>query len=390
MRLFLLFVIFQAALQGKPLALYLTWESDPLSTITVQWITEKDKGIPTLAFREAEKEIWTESDGMALALPGLDDLLLFRTTLKSLSPGTDYLIYIDGATYKFRTLPSNLNAPVRFVEGGDIFHDSIEQLEKTNRQAALQSPHFAVVGGDLAYAGSRRANGFGEQPERWVEWLKAWQRTMITPAGHLIPLVPAIGNHDVNGRFGVTPKEARFFYTLFPFPGESGCNVLDFGNWMSFLILDSGHTHPIEGVQTKWLRETLMARQEREHLFAAYHVPAYPSVRKFMKTVSAKVRRYWVPQFEKYHLSAAFEHHEHAYKRTKPIKEGRVHEKGIIYLGDGAWGVEKPRRPKTAWYIAKAARESHFILVTVENGLRAYSAISSEGKLIDSYIQRKG
>ena len=110
--------------------------------------------------------------------------------------------------------------------------------------------------------------------------------------------------------------------------------------------MDSGHTHPINGAQTEWLAGVLEARQLVPHKFALYHVPAYPSSRPFNYGISKQIRKNWVPLFDKYKLTAAFENHDHDYKRTHPLLEGKTAPKGVIYLGDGAWGVETPRKAR--------------------------------------------
>jgi hypothetical protein len=75
--------------------------------------------------------------------------------------------------------------------------------------------------------------------------------------------------------------------------------------------------------------------------FAIYHVPLYPGFKDdqpswaIQEGVDA-----WVGRFEKYKFKGIFENHNHGFKRTKPLKGGKVDEKnGIIYFGDGAWGV---------------------------------------------------
>jgi acid phosphatase type 7 len=93
--------------------------------------------------------------------------------------------------------------------------------------------------------------------------------------------------------------------------------------------------------------------------------------------------------FEKYGLNAAFEHHEHAYKRTYLIRNGQVDSNGVLYLGEGAWGPERLHQvyPEGAlWYVAKAASKRHFILVTLEQESRLYQAIDEEGVIFDSYL----
>jgi hypothetical protein len=86
--------------------------------------------------------------------------------------------------------------------------------------------------------------------------------------------------------------------------------------------------------------------------------------------VSPLIRQHWVPLFERFGLNVAFEHHEHAYKRTHLLLQGSPHPAGILYLGDGSWGVEKPRKPKSPSerpYLAKSASTRHFILVELTN-----------------------
>ncbi|MFQ5962502.1 MAG: metallophosphoesterase family protein, partial [Candidatus Methylomirabilales bacterium] len=246
----------------------------------------------------------------------------------------------------------------------------------TCRLVAKQDPMFTVIGGDIAYA-----NGEARLVKRWYRWLAGWKKYMVTSDGRLIPLVVAIGNHEVRGQFGQTPDQAPYFYKLFALPDKRSYRVLDFGRYMSLVLLDSGHTHAIDGEQTDWLRRTLADRQELPHLFAIYHVPAYPSVRNFDNGVSAKIREHWVPLFEQFGVDVAFEHHDHVYKRTHGIRAGKVDPRGVLYLGDGAWGAML-RRPRDRWYLAKTASKRHFSLVTVGQS-RSFLAIDSEGQIFD-------
>ena len=108
---------------------------------------------------------------------------------------------------------------------------------------------------------------------------------MVTSDSLLIPLIPVIGNHEVvNGykkdwykpnKPSDSAKQAPYFYSLFIAPDSSSYRVLDFGNYMSLILLDSGHTTFVDE-QEQWLADTLEARLEVPYKFAAYHVPAYP------------------------------------------------------------------------------------------------------------------
>ena len=254
-------------------------------------------------------------------------------------------------------------------------------FEECRRLVAEQDPMFTVIGGDIAYA-----NGDPKLVKRWYRWLAAWKKHMVTSRGRLIPLLMVIGNHEVQGGFGQRPEKAPYFYSLFAMPGQRGYNVVDFGRYMSLILLDSEHTHAIDGRQTDWLGRTLANRQDVPHIFGVYHVPAYPSVRKFNNRVSAKIRQHWVPLFEKFGLDAAFEHHDHAYKRTHLIRAGTVDPRGVLYLGDGAWGA-LPRKTREDWYLTKTASRQHFILVTIDGQSRTFQAIDIKGHVFDHVHQ---
>jgi hypothetical protein len=385
-----------------PLTVYLTWQNSPESTMTINWITpmgvEED-----LDYHQLGHKNWNQGKAFHKQLPNDVPYMLHRVELTGLQPATAYefLIGNKGIPYKFRTMPETLEvAPIRFVVGGDMYHDGLDILHTTNRQAARQDPMFVLVGGDIAYASSNVLDFFprwghpwvdrvvGQKFERWLEWLVAWKEDMVTPDGYLIPMLPAIGNHDVAGRYDQTPEQAPFFYSLFPMPGLPGYNVLDFGQYMSIFLLDSGHTNSVEGAQANWLASQLWQRRHVSHKFALYHVPAYPSVHKMTEKVGVQIRKYWVPSFDAYRLTAAFENHDHAYKRTHPLLNDKIDSRGVLYIGDGGWGVKKPRKPRRVdekWFLAKAESERNFLVVDVDKDKQTVKAIGDDGKEIDSF-----
>lgn len=387
---------------SDPLALYLTWTQSPESTMVVRWLSTKGDVDDTVAYQAEKSGNWQSAKGSHFSFPALSKIIVHHVELSGLDADTLYFFRVgsEEKIYKFKTMPKDLSKPVRFIAGGDMYHDSLEILHETNRQAAKTAPDFALVGGDIAYSADKSLpflpnwtmKWFGknakDKAERWLQWLQAWTEDMVTPDGRLIPFLPVLGNHDTDGRFDQTPKEAIFFYRLFAMPGALGYQVLDFGNYMSIFLLDSGHTHPIKGKQARWIRDRLAERSLTKHKFALYHVPAYPSVRNFNYDVSKEIRRYWVPSFDTYSLTAAFENHDHAYKRTFPLLRGAVSDSGVVYLGDGAWGVASPRQAKLSqkkWYLAATAAKRHFILMEITQDKRTMHAISSDGEVIDAF-----
>ncbi len=378
---------------------YLTWQHSPETTMTVNWVTPLNQNGDTLEYRKANGENWSQAAGFHGVLPEKAPYILELTNLQ---PKTIYQFRFgkDGVIYKFQTMPDSLEQAIRFVVGGDMYHDGLETLRQTNQVAAKTDPLFALVGGDIAYASNKFMDFLprwihpyvdkliGQKFDRWLEWLIAWKEDMVTSEGCLIPMLPAIGNHDTVGRFDQTPEQAPFFYSLFPMPGKPGYNVVDFADYMSIFLLDSGHTNPVGGRQAQWLAAAMQQRQDIFHKFALYHVPAFPSVHKETKEIGAQIRKFWVPSFDEYHLTAAFENHEHAYKRTHPILGGAIAVDGVVYVGDGGWGVDKPRQPrglKEKWYLAKAASVRHFLVVDIEKDKQTVKAVDYQGNVIDSY-----
>ena len=200
--------------------------------------------------------------------------------------------------------------------------------------------------------------------------------------GCLIPILTAIGNHEVMGRYNRSMKEAPFYYLFF----EKGTYALGFGKYAHFTFLDSNHTQKVKGKQTDWLKKVLAKNKDHTHRFCVYHVGAYPSNGKETSSTCKAVRTHWVPLFERYKLDACFENHDHAYKRTHPLINGKKSSKGVIYFGDGSWGV-KPRQPKSRPYLAKALAEQQVLVVELSKSKRRYWAVNAKGKVIDRHEQ---
>lgn len=393
-----------------PVAIYLTWQRDPVTTMTVHWHTDWTEGFTdsVLEYRAVGNGAWLRAGGRAAQMPftnrmvhtveitGLrgDTVHEFRLgRLTTREPDGAMLFHPHGAVQKFRTLPATLSRPVRFVSGGDIYGGTSPDLMATMcRTAAAQDPEFALLGGDIAYV-----NNEPKAASRWFDFFRIWRDTMVTKDGRMIPVVPAIGNHEVHGdtylirggapNRGVSPDRAIFFYTLFAFPGRPGYNVLDAGNYLSLVALDSFHSNPVPGPQTDWLKGTLEQRRQVPYIVPFYHVPAYPSNRSFAGGTSVAIRANWVPLFDAAGVRFAFENHDHTYKVTHPLKGGERNPSGTRYLGDGAWAVNT--RTTTALdqapYLERAHSKNHVFVVTLTAARADVVAIDPAGAEFDRF-----
>lgn len=357
--------------------LFLTWDADPTTTMTIQWLAQPGAE-PRVEWCAAGHDDWRAAEGEFEAF-GPSDWIVCRVRLSGLDPNSDYLFRRvgDPERRRFRTAPTDAGS-LRFVAGGDA--GPYPATAETCRAAARHAPTFGLLGGDLAYANGRDAH-------RWVEFLAHWNREMIAPDGTTIPLVVTIGNHEVDNRVGATRAAAPYFYSLFRLFRERGYAALDFGKSVSLILLDSGHTTPVAGEQTEWLERTLAARKARPHLFAAYHVPAYPSYRSTDGGVAPEIRAHWVPLFDRFGLDVAFENNDHTYKRTPRMRGGARHADGVLYLGDGCWGV-MPRHVKDDRFHPELDRtfaDHHFILTELAGDARHHRVFDSSGRWRDSY-----
>lgn len=392
---FLSFVLWSACLFGvDPLPVYLTWQKDPTTTMTIQWLSKpetKEGAVEYLKTSEnGEKATWQKITGVCNPLPLQAPYNINMVELQGLEPNAQYQFRIPNTetTYLFRTAPKDLSEPLRFIVGGDLFPEDIQPFEEMTKQAAKHNPRFILFGGDLAYSVSSKRHR-KDDFDRWFTFLSVLSKELKDQNGCMIPFLSAIGNHEVMSYFKQTPANAPFFYSLFAFPGPQGYNVLRFDNYLSIIVLDSNHTHPITGAQTDWLSQELQKQGNVLHRFAIYHVPAYPSVRYFRQAVPTAIRRNWVPLFEKYGIHAAFENHDHAYKRTFPLIGDSHVPRGVVYFGDGSWGV-KPRTPKTAartTYLANSQSCRQCLQVTLSKTKRQFQAINDKGVVIDEYEQ---
>jgi len=365
-------------------ALYLTWRGDPCTTMTVSWIGDDPATLPPAVMYRAEHAgIWILIAASSESFPHTP-WRIHRAELTGLAPGTLYHFRVQGeeAVRTFRTLPATLDGPLRFAEGGDVGKD-FALLDRVNAVAAAGDPAFVVWGGDLAYC-----DGKPEKAWRWRRLFQSVHRHLRAPDGRLLPLVVVPGNHEVYKHGGEDP--AACYLAAFPPVDGRTYGALDAGDYLSLILLDSGHLAEHGGAQAVWLDEALAARRGRPHVIPVYHTGAYPAARGFDNSGAREVREHWVPLFEKHGVRLAFEHHDHAFKVTHPLRAGRVDPEGVVYAGDGAWGVDTRVVHAGAWYLETAAKRHHFFEVTIEPGRRTVRAVAPDGSEFHRFVQEQG
>lgn len=401
---------------------YLTWQRDPCHTITIniQGLKTPEELIVYYDTQPRHSKIYEYAhkiSGLGTKFTQLPDgRYLYHIELTHLASGTTYYftigdkIHAFGSEKSFRTIPDD-DRPFLIIEGGDW--ENSAAAETLAAKAASLSPYAVWLGGDYP----SHVYGVGDY-EKWDYWLDVYSRTMVTPEGVLIPMVMAIGNHEVIGGFNQPKEQAPFFFHYFK-QGDTGESYfsLPFGKHVHLMILDSGHTAIHGGKQKNWLKEELKKTSKVPIRIALYHVPLFPSVRfaekdmiyssiygvvelwkdqntanKLFSQESFYGRRHWLPLFDAYELTVAFEHHDQTLKRTKLIRRGKEDPKGTLYLGDGGWGPEVQYPPIQGYfhnYFANLQGKEHFFwAVTIDPKKITYHAITASGKVIDRFVQK--
>ena len=386
-----------------PVAVFLTWRGDPTSSVTVDWHLLPGTDAPRVEIRGPGLDGWVAREGERFGFP-FSDRSVRRADLTGLRPDATYEIrFGEGSrSYRYRTLPARLTRPVRFAAGGDT-QAADSTFGHMNRLVTEHDLDFVLFGGDLAYA-----NGDPRNVRREETWFETITKSLITPDRRLIPVVVAIGNHEVfstsgfatpaaadsvTKKYGVSHGDSPYYSALIAMPRNHRYGVVDFGDYLSVLLLNSDHTAEVPGEQTRWLASTLEERRDRPYVFPIYHVPAYPSVRAFEGRTSQRIRESWVPLFERYRLPISFENHDHLYKRSFPLLSGKRHPAGIVYVGDGAWGVNpreigRDQGGKKPWYLTEARSINHAIIVTLDPTKAELRVIDGTQRIIDEHTAR--
>lgn len=301
--------------------------------------------------------------------------------LSELQPNTTYYLVLESdgefsREFHFRTAFSD-DQPFKVLFGGDSRIGRADPYNHNDRQkmnlrmAALveENPEILALihGGDYCM----RAEWRYLDP-----WLTDHELT-ISAEGRLLPIIPARGNHDRQIGFEemfTWPVETDYFYTT------------QLTDRMTLITLNTEIS--LAGDQRTWLEQTLPSVREKSRwVIASYHRPAYSSVRNLQD--GATRRDNWVPLFEKNNIDLVCESHDHALKRTVPIRSHAPDfENGIVYIGDGGLGVPQRQPDTSRWWLqepgfAKPAHHVHLFEVSDEKF--RVRAIGMDGDILDDF-----
>ena len=309
------------------------WVDDPATTMTIGW--EQVSGSnPVVYFdkynggqdfgnyglyQKVDRKVWSKGMNNHFA------------RLTNLQPNTVYHFIIkdnEGVSQKmsFKTAPDNPYERLSIIAGGDSRNHRKARC-KANLLVSKLRPHAVMFGGDMTG---------GDIERQWKAWFDDWQKTM-TVDGHLTPIIPARGNHEMSNEslvdmFDVRNKKNMYALNL----GGSLLRVYTLNS-----MLAAG------GDQRNWLENDLSQNTHVKWKMAQYHHAIRPHMNK--KSERNAQMKNWGTLFYKYGVDLVCESDAHVVKTTYPIRpskergsdEGfiRDNERGTVYVWEGCWGA---------------------------------------------------
>ncbi len=299
----------------EPRQIILTWQNNPQTTMTITWRTDVE-GERSVAFFSSEKTFETEGAEFREAETytfAETAAWLHTVELTELIPGKTYWVVLQtddskSEVFSFRTAPAEPE-DITFAIGADAQHlrTQMHVIREVHRKVAQEDPDFFVYSGDFVNAEL--------SDYEWDLFFDLWHELMITDEGRRVPLIPAIGNHEVVAGYGGSKELAVFYFNRFKIPEPEKYHVIQFGPDLTIISLDSGHSSTVDGEQLLWLERTLQEYSDSEWVIAHYHDGGWWS----SGAVPVKIRCFWVPLFEEYGVDLVHSGHIHAYMNTLPI-----------------------------------------------------------------------
>lgn len=266
----------------------------------------------------------------------------------------------QGTNIRSLTSPNSTRTEKRvhftFAVYGDTRDGTIPH-EAVVRQMLQRKPAFIVHTGDLV------TNGGNMRMWRKFDAITAEMRKDV-------PFYPVRGNHDIG----------RPYFDRFTSPYASG-NKLYYsfdhdGAHFIGLSVDEVEKYGPGSPQYKWLVQDLEAHKENKDVFVFFHVPPY-SIGYHASDM--KVRAALCPLFEKYHVRAVINGHDHNFYHT--IRNGITY----VVTGGGGAPLYPCIRRRGALPDDVCVSTYHMVVFDVDGSTVTGHAFASDGRELDLF-----
>lgn len=390
----------QSQASDPPTAIHLTWgEDDTAHTIAITWKTSDaetgDLVLYDTQSRGGDPELYEYSTtGSHHTYAGARGSI-HDVELTGLSPNTIYYFICGGENggwsdeRSFRTAPDR-RVSFRFVEGNDSQHklgSRVEDRDAISQLMAQYNPSFVLFPGDIVDVWDRQAE--------WDNLLASVSMYWVDNNGLTIPIIPAVGNHEVRSPGDYDPEnDATNYYQQFNLPGNEQWYALSWGPDLRIIVLDTeaqGENSWPE--QLAWLENELIASENYLWKIVIFHrdmvsYRSWPSQSAWKNDLAFL--------FDKYRVDLVMQGHAQVYERSYPLDWTRAPEEimplgeGVVYIVGGAWGGGLYQGEPT-WFSARGPLSKYCFQVIdlYENGMLHLRAIDIDGNVFDEYVLQK-
>jgi hypothetical protein len=302
----------------EPNHLYLTWDQDPATTVTVLWQTTN--AVPSdVQFRVLGASDWQAAAGTVRTTGTVGTL--HQATITGLSSETDleYRVRTDGggwsAVQAAHTGPGDDDA-FDFVFFGDTgLIGRTDGLTTGTAQAIATmdalNPDFVLGGGDYAYFNTDKR--FGTLDATIDAWF-----TQMNPLLSGAPYMPVLGNHEV-----LLGESGSTWASRVPMPATSNAPrtySFDVGDIHFVAIEAVNDGSSLASAQVDWVRNDIMAAwgNGAKWVIPYMHVSAYADGSSHPSNLA--MREQLAPLFDALGVKLVIAAHDQSYERTLPLE----------------------------------------------------------------------
>jgi predicted phosphodiesterase len=337
----------------------------------------------------------------------LHDKIVFKANLDKLKHGTKYYYKVGSdkagwsPVYSFNSEPDTCTFRVAVI--GDTQNNTNNNnfnITKIISDLVLTySPSFTLHMGDIVDDGSI--------PACWSGFLSVTQ-----DLNAVSPLMPVLGNHDVQNNTG-NDFQSPFqdYYLLFNLPGDEVNYSFTYAN-VRFIGIFSGCAQIAEKVdkvrykpgspEYLWLEKELVKAERDKNIYWTILWMHYP-VYSFGWSNVAGWKENILPLLEKHKVDLCLAGHRHIYERHFQIKNGIPLKNipgstfsasdGTIYITNGTAGGNPTGpggndQPDIAFTPNKNMYS--FAIIDINRDSINYSVFDQDNALVDRFVIRKG
>lgn len=397
---------FTPGVQGAvPEAIFLSWQHDPSTTMTITWRTESQQ---TSALVEYGEHSWLESETPGITVQAIEPGKWYHTVeLVNLKPATRYYYRVQGTSgewtpsYSFRTAPTT-TADFHFAVFGDngTQYDGTIASQTIKQKIAEATPDFVLTTGNLSYAdGDTCLDRTPCVARSWEKWL-----TEVTQFSKERPLLPVLGNRENLSEVRFDWGE-YFFTRSFSLPAQNGEGTysFDYGN-AHIIALNSNDLESLRGGwQYRWLVDDLTRTQKTWKIVYLHH-PVYSSG----VAMGVGVFQQWLgPVFDQFDVDLVLAGHNHGYERTFPLRTGTathadaplvasidrasyVNPQATVYVVTGGGGIalDEFTDAQPSWSAVRRA-DYEFVDVDISDTTMTVKSLKTDGGELDSFVISK-